>query len=1065
MFQAKVYNADWIDSNKLVFPLPVEIYNNFIPPFIYRNNCIKVLCIFSEPEPFRVSNADVIKNQHLFDLILTYDEEILNSCKNSKLFALGTTWIHPSFYKNIDINKKKFEVSFLCGAKNVTEGHKLRQKLWYRQKEIKIPKTFWISGQLPIESVDNNPILPSDWKNKILMFDSMFHIAIENVKINNYFTEKIIDCLVTKTIPIYWGCPNIENFFDIRGMYLVGDEEEIIYICNNLNPDDYYNRIRYINDNYNLCLNYCEEITMRLQNIINETFFKEKNYILNLNGNGESVDIMKRDYFVQKGDLIFDVGAFVGSKTDNFLYKNAKVVCIEPQPKYVQELCRKYKDNPNVIIVEKGLSDKPGRMKLLICSEAPAISTFSKKWLKERFSNYKWDQSIEVEISTLDEIIQQYGTPKYCKIDMWGFEYEVLKGLSKPLPYLSFKFTIEFIEDAKKCIELLKNLGYKYFNYIYGEKNEFSISYWVTSEKLFEYLEQSKDENLWGDIYAKYVPSLLPYKDATSQLKESGLWRESQPLRLHLGCGEQHLEGYVNIDYPPSEHNVMKVKADIYADILTLDFPPGSIDEIRLHHVFEHFNRVTALAMLIRWHKWLKIGGKLWIETPDLIGSAKTLLSDTTLRIKTAVVRHLAGDQAASWAYHIDHWFPERFEHTLSKLGFDSVQTQSISWQHEPYLSNVHAIALKVRELTLDELLRTAEDLLWESTVSDTEKPIYKIWCSQLREMVLNKTITKGFEPIQINNIIDASNVLKQSASILSLHDIHDFNQRNRDRWVQAKARTVPAGSRVLDVGAGTCPYRSLFSHCDYKTHDFKKYTGIKLDGTTEYGPIDYESDITDIPVPDSSFDVILCTEVLEHVPEPIKAIQEISRILKPGGRLFLTAPLSSGLHQLPYHFYGGFTPEWYKYFLPKFGLQIIEITPNGGFFKLLAQECARLAWTFDKHKHLHGEHADFIHKLFNELLPSYLFALDEKCFINQFTVGYHIEAIKSPSKGNISEEVQLLENLQKDFKDVQTIVRLAEIEIENSNYKKARNLLIATLALDPENITAKKLLEKLNNG
>jgi hypothetical protein len=211
------------------------------------------------------------------------------------------------------------------------------------------------------------------------------------------------------------------------------------------------------------------------------------------------------------------------------------------------------------------------------------------------------------------------------------------------------------------------------------------------------------------------------------ELRASGLWKEGQPLRLHLGCGEQHFDGYVNIDYPPSEHNVMQIKADIYANIMELNFPPESIDEIRLHHVFEHFNRVTALAMLIKWHKWLKIGGKLHIETPDLIGSAKTLLSDVPWRVKTGVVRHLAGDQAASWAYHIDHWFPERFEHTLRKFGFDSVQTQSVSWQREPYLSNVHAIAWKSRELTLDELIRAAEELLWESTVSDTEKPTYEV--------------------------------------------------------------------------------------------------------------------------------------------------------------------------------------------------------------------------------------------------------------------------------------------------------------------------------------------------
>ncbi len=273
MFQANVYNADWIDKSKLLFPSPVEIFNNFIPFPIPTNNSIKVLLIFSEPEPFRVSNADVIKNQHYFDLILASDEEILNACQNSKLFIYGTTWIDPTFAQNIDPMKKKFEVSFLCGAKNVTEGHRLRQKLWYRQREITIPKTFWISGALPIPNIDNNPILPAD-ASKALMFNCQFHIAIENVKINNYFTEKLIDCFITKTYPIYWGCPNIHQYFDQKGIYIVNNEQDIIDICNDLSPEKYYNRIDVIEKNFNECLKYCDNISFRLFEKINKELFE-----------------------------------------------------------------------------------------------------------------------------------------------------------------------------------------------------------------------------------------------------------------------------------------------------------------------------------------------------------------------------------------------------------------------------------------------------------------------------------------------------------------------------------------------------------------------------------------------------------------------------------------------------------------------------------------------------------------------------------------------------------------------------------------------------------------------
>ena len=210
-----------------------------------------------------------------------------------------------------------------------------------------------------------------------------------------------------------------------------------------------------------------------------------------------------------------------------------------------------------------------------------------------------------------------------------------------------------------------------------------------------------------------------------------------------------------------------------------------------------------------------------------------------------------------------------------------------------------------------------------------------------------------------------------------------------------AKAATVAAQSSVLDVGAGTCLYQKNFAHCVYKAHDFKQYDGYLTNNEGLYGKIDYVSDINSIPVPDASFDVILCTEVLEHVPEPIAALREMARILKPGGRLLLTAPAMSGLHQLPYHFYSGYTPFWYRHFCEKFGLQVAEVSPNGGFFKFLAQECARVAWTMPKHAHLHGTDEEAVGTLFGEILPRYLFALEEKCFIDQFTVGYHVEAVK----------------------------------------------------------------------
>jgi len=503
----------------------------------------------------------------------------------------------------------------------------------------------------------------------------------------------------------------------------------------------------------------------------------------------------------------------------------------------------------------------------------------------------------------------------------------------------------------------------------------------------------------WGHIYSTDLPTprrlfwqLTPEKNQADSSTCTSLPASS--IKLHLGCGQQYLDGYINIDYPPDLHNIMAAKADVYADITTLSYPDGSVDEIRLHHVFEHFSRVTALALLMRWHSWLRIGGTLHIETPDIEGCAKIIASDAADKTKMGIVRHLAGDQAAPWGYHIDHWYPQRFVRTLHAFGFNPVETSAASWTREPYLGNVHAIAIKDREMSTEELLLAADELLWDSTIDESERNTWEIWRTQLRAIISGVSLTAPcFEP---------KHQINPAASIA---EIHDFNQISRDRWVAEKAAEISAGAYVLDVGAGTCPYRTFFAHCNYAAHDFKGYSGPKLGGGTEYGDIDFVSEITAIPAPDASFDIVICTEVLEHVPEPIAAMEEMARILKPGGKMLLTAPLGSGLHQLPYHYYGGFTPQWYTMAAERCSLTVKEITPNGGFFKLLAQECARVSWTFEQHAHLHGDNAQQIFKLFHETLPRYLFDLDDRCFIDQFTVGYFVELYK-PYPGEILQGV-----------------------------------------------------------
>ena len=230
------------------------------------------------------------------------------------------------------------------------------------------------------------------------------------------------------------------------------------------------------------------------------------------------------------------------------------------------------------------------------------------------------------------------------------------------------------------------------------------------------------------------------------------------------------------------------------------------------------------------------------------------------------------------------------------------------------------------------------------------------------------------------------------------IYKFYAFNLYNRDKWVKEQSQHVPEGSNILDVGSGSAPYRNLFSHCEYKTHDFAQLSDEQLRGYNGYNKIDYVSDISNIPVKSNSFDFILCTEVIEHVPDPIAAIKEISRVLKQGGTLLITAPLGSGLHQEPYHFYGGYTPYFYEKVLTDFGFTQIEVIPNRGFYSLFSQEQIRFVrrlapWR--KLKNIFFLPVWLIYFVLAIFMPWISPVLDKLDTDKDFTVGYHVKAIK----------------------------------------------------------------------
>jgi len=152
-------------------------------------------------------------------------------------------------------------------------------------------------------------------------------------------------------------------------------------------------------------------------------------------------------------------------------------------------------------------------------------------------------------------------------------------------------------------------------------------------------------------------------------------------------------------------------------------------------------------------------------------------------------------------------------------------------------------------------------------------------------------------------------------------------------------ANGLPPYSRVLDAGAGEGQYKTLFQH----TH----YIGVDLavgEAQWDYTGLDAVSNLTCLPFGNAMFDAVLCTQVLEHVPEPLQVLQEIYRVLKPGGQLFLSAPQSWQQHQKPYDYFR-YTSFGLRYLFEKSGFHVKSIHPMGGYFWFLAFQLGNINW------------------------------------------------------------------------------------------------------------------------
>jgi FkbM family methyltransferase len=211
--------------------------------------------------------------------------------------------------------------------------------------------------------------------------------------------------------------------------------------------------------------------------------------------------------FIRPGDLCFDIGAHVGDRLAHFLGLGARVVAVEPQPRLMAGLKRRYGNDPRVILISAALGSARGKATLAIDPAHPSVATLSPDYITQAgesrgFRHVRWREQVEVEVTTLDALIALHGVPAFCKIDVEGYEHAVLEGLSRPLPGLSLEYLPAALDPALVAIARLNRLGTYRFNRSVGESMTLAIPRWLGAAEMAAQLKRLPRTEKAGDIYA-----------------------------------------------------------------------------------------------------------------------------------------------------------------------------------------------------------------------------------------------------------------------------------------------------------------------------------------------------------------------------------------------------------------------------------------------------------------------------------------------------------------------------------------------------------------------------------
>lgn len=227
-------------------------------------------------------------------------------------------------------------------------------------------------------------------------------------------------------------------------------------------------------------------------------------------GNPLKLRRMRRFYaqFIGPGDLCFDIGAHVGNRLFVWSQLGARVVGVEPQPLCLALLRRWYGRRPQVTLVDAAIGAARGEETLWVSPDTPTVTTLSQPWIRavqqtDSFAGVAWEPGTTVTVITLDDLIARYGEPAFCKIDVEGYELEVLRGLSLPLAALSFEYIAAARSMAVDCIDRLEELGDYRYNWSVGEQHRWQSAEWLSPAAMRERLASFSADAGSGDIYAR----------------------------------------------------------------------------------------------------------------------------------------------------------------------------------------------------------------------------------------------------------------------------------------------------------------------------------------------------------------------------------------------------------------------------------------------------------------------------------------------------------------------------------------------------------------------------------